>query len=106
MVLKSHCWWDLTTTQFATLYAERIAAILPVGGIEQHSPHLPVRVDAAINAGILARAVALLPACQQSHRRARRPHGANAAKRRLVLIDETSRYPLTRLPTETAYNNA
>jgi creatinine amidohydrolase len=62
MVLKSHWWWDLTTADFAALDAERIVAILPVGAIEQHGPHLPVRVDAAINAGILERAVALMSA--------------------------------------------
>jgi creatinine amidohydrolase len=62
MLLKSHWWWDLTTAEFAALDAERIVAIQPVGAVEQHGPHLPVRVDAAINAGILARAVALMPA--------------------------------------------
>jgi creatinine amidohydrolase len=64
MVLKSHWWWDLTTQDFAGLDADRVVAILPVGAVEQHGPHLPVRVDAAINAGIMARAVELmLPDC-------------------------------------------
>jgi creatinine amidohydrolase len=62
MVLKSHWWWDLTTQDFSNLDAERVVAILPVGAVEQHGPHLPVRVDAAINAGIIARAVELMPA--------------------------------------------
>ena len=62
MVLKSHLWWDLTTRDFASLDAERVVAILPVGAVEQHGPHLPVRVDAAINAGIVARAIELMPA--------------------------------------------
>ena len=62
MVLKSHWWWDLTTQDFCDLDAERVVAILPVGAVEQHGPHLPVRVDAAINAGIIARAVELMPA--------------------------------------------
>jgi len=61
MVLKSHWWWDLTTQDFFNLDAERVVAILPVGAVEQHGPHLPVRVDAAINAGIIARAVELMP---------------------------------------------
>jgi creatinine amidohydrolase len=61
MVLKSHWWWDLTTQDFADLDPERVVAILPVGAVEQHGPHLPVRVDAAINAGIVARAVELMP---------------------------------------------
>ena len=38
----------------------KIVAVLPVAAVEQHGPHLPVRVDAAINAGILARAVAMM----------------------------------------------
>jgi creatinine amidohydrolase len=62
MVLKSHWWWDLTTLDFSDLDAERVVAILPVGAVEQHGPHLPVGVDAAINAGIIARAVELMPA--------------------------------------------
>src|SRR6202051_1744331 len=61
MVLKSHWWWDLTTQDFAGLDAERVVAVLPVAAVEQHGPHLPVRVDAAINAGIVTRALDLLP---------------------------------------------
>ena len=62
MILKSHWWWDLTTEDFAGLDPERLVAILPVAAVEQHGPHLPVRVDAAINAGIIARTVELMPA--------------------------------------------
>ncbi|MGI3900714.1 MAG: creatininase family protein [Janthinobacterium lividum] len=58
---SSRWWWDLSTREFAALDMERIVAVLPVGAIEQHGPHLPVRVDAAINAGIVARAVELMP---------------------------------------------
>ena len=61
MRLISHHWWDLATRDFAELDSERLVAILPVGAVEQHGPHLPVRVDAAINAGIMARAVELMP---------------------------------------------
>jgi creatinine amidohydrolase len=61
MGLKSHWWWDLTTRDFAGLDVERMVAVLPVGAVEQHGPHLPVRVDAAINAGIIERAVELMP---------------------------------------------
>ncbi|WP_375454617.1 creatininase family protein [uncultured Methylobacterium sp.] len=57
----SRWWWDLTTAQFARLDWSDLVAILPVAAVEQHGPHLPVRVDAAINAGIVARAVALMP---------------------------------------------
>jgi creatinine amidohydrolase len=38
-----------------------LVAVLPVAATEQHGPHLPVRVDAAINGGIVARAVELMP---------------------------------------------
>jgi creatinine amidohydrolase len=62
MVLKSHWWCDLTTQDFAAIDADRVVAILPVGAVEQHGPHLPVGVDAAINAGIIARTVELMPA--------------------------------------------
>ena len=61
MALKSRWWWDLTTCDFASLDAGRTVAILPVGAVEQHGPHLPVGVDAAINAGIVARALELMP---------------------------------------------
>jgi creatinine amidohydrolase len=57
-MLKSHWWWDHSTREFAELEMSRIVAIVPVGAVEQHGPHLPVRVDAAITAGIVARAVA------------------------------------------------
>ena len=59
--LSSHWWWDLSTREFTDLDMGEVVAILPVGAVEQHGPHLPVRVDAAINAGILARTVELMP---------------------------------------------
>lgn len=59
---SSRWWWDLSTREFSTLPMADIVAVLPVGAVEQHGPHLPVRVDAAINAGIVARAVELMPA--------------------------------------------
>jgi creatinine amidohydrolase len=51
----------MTTAEFETLDTSRCIALLPVGAIEQHGPHLPVCVDAAINAGVLKRALELLP---------------------------------------------
>jgi creatinine amidohydrolase len=54
-------WQDLSWTDFAGLPAHTVA-VLPIAAVEQHGPHLPVSVDAAINAGILTRAMALLPA--------------------------------------------
>ena len=61
MTLKSHFWWDLSTRDFAALDMTNVVALQPVGAVEQHGPHLPVRVDAAINEGIVKRALALMP---------------------------------------------
>ncbi|MDB5570413.1 MAG: Creatininase [Hyphomicrobiales bacterium] len=58
--LKSHYWWELSTRDFAALDMSAMVAILPVGAVEQHGPHLPVQVDACLNAGIVARCVALM----------------------------------------------
>jgi creatinine amidohydrolase len=60
MPLPSRRWEDLSWTDFAALDPGTIA-ILPVAAIEQHGPHLPVSVDADLNLGILARALALAP---------------------------------------------
>jgi creatinine amidohydrolase len=54
-------WRDMTTKEFATLDVARIIAILPVGSIEQHGPHLPVGVDSSINEAVLTRALELAP---------------------------------------------
>lgn len=61
MQLKSHWWWDYSAREFSAFDMGEMVAVLPVGAVEQHGPHLPVRVDAAINAGIVERAVALMP---------------------------------------------
>jgi creatinine amidohydrolase len=58
MKLKSHWWWDLSAEDFRRLDMERIVAVLPVGAVEQHGPHLPVRVDTAIVDGIMQHAAA------------------------------------------------
>lgn len=41
---------------------ENIVIIQPVGAIEQHGPHLPLIVDAAIGAGVLGKALSKLEA--------------------------------------------
>jgi creatinine amidohydrolase len=60
MKLKSHWWWDLSAKDFCEIDTARIVAVLPVGAVEQHGPHLPVRVDTAINDGIMRHAVAMM----------------------------------------------
>lgn len=47
----------MTTAEFEALNKEQCIALLPVSATEQHGPHLPVSVDAAINAGVLKRAL-------------------------------------------------
>jgi creatinine amidohydrolase len=54
-------WADYTARDFAALPRERLIAVLPVGAVEQHGPHLPLRVDQAILDGILAATLPLLP---------------------------------------------
>ncbi|MGE3144662.1 MAG: creatininase family protein [Pseudorhodoplanes sp.] len=61
MKLKSRYWWDLTTRDFAALDMRRVIALQPIAAVEQHGPHLPLRVDAAINEGIVAQALAQMP---------------------------------------------
>jgi creatinine amidohydrolase len=57
MQLPSHFWSDLTTRQFAQLAASKdiaqVVAVLPVAATEQHGPHLPVSVDAALVDGVV-----------------------------------------------------
>ncbi len=60
-IIAARHWQDLAWTDFAAL-PEDAVAVLPIAAIEQHGPHLPVSVDATINAGILARALDLVPA--------------------------------------------
>ena len=58
--LPKRRWAELRTDEFAALDPARAIAVLPVAAIEQHGPHLPLVVDACINAGILDAALALL----------------------------------------------
>ena len=54
MTIK-HYWADLTAAEFRALNVARTIAVLPVGAIEQHGPHLPVSVDRDIVEEIVAR---------------------------------------------------
>lgn len=49
-------WGHLTTIDVAALTPARTVAVLPVGAIEQHGPHLPLATDILISEGILAAA--------------------------------------------------
>src|ERR671922_141221 len=61
MGMPRRFWQDMSSEEFAELDAARVIAVLPVGAIEQHGPHLPVATDACINQGVLARALEQMP---------------------------------------------
>jgi creatinine amidohydrolase len=65
MLLPSRFWADLTTRQFAQLRhapdIDQLVAVLPVGAIEQHGPHLPLSVDSDLVEAVVAGALPLLP---------------------------------------------
>lgn len=66
MAAISRFWSDWTTADFTRLRANgaaaRTIAVLPVAATEQHGPHLPLSVDAVLVDGIVAAALAHLPA--------------------------------------------
>lgn len=53
-------WADLTAPEFAALDRERAVAILPIGAIEQHGPHLAMSVDRDLTLTVLTRALPLV----------------------------------------------
>jgi creatinine amidohydrolase len=63
MPTERRVWWgEFSSREFRDLDAEKIIAILPIAAIEQHGQHLPVCVDSAINRGMLATLIRMLPA--------------------------------------------
>lgn len=60
--MKSRFWADHSSREIAAMDKTRLIAVLPVGAIEQHGPHLPVSVDQAILDGIIRAALPMLPA--------------------------------------------
>ena len=63
---SSRHWSHISTREFAQAQASGLAAqtlaVLPVGAVEQHGPHLPVSVDATLLQGIVDAALPQLPA--------------------------------------------
>ena len=58
---RSRFWAHLSARDFRTLDVARAIAVLPVAAIEQHGPHLPLDVDAALADAFVQRTAALLP---------------------------------------------
>ena len=61
MTLEHRFWADYTARDFARLDRAALIAVLPVGAIEQHGPHLPLSVDTAIVNGLVAAVLPLIP---------------------------------------------
>ena len=58
--LPTRYWRELSSAGFNAVPPETVA-ILPIGAVEQHGPHLPVWVDSCINELLLDRALEALP---------------------------------------------
>ena len=61
MTLEHRFWANYTARDFARLDRGNLIAVLPVGAIEQHGPHLPLSVDTAIVNGLVATCLPLIP---------------------------------------------
>ena len=55
-------WWEMSSPRVENLDAANVVAVLPVGAVESHGPHLPVAVDALLNDAMAQRVADLLPA--------------------------------------------
>lgn len=55
-------WADCSSREFAALDRARLIAVLPLGAVEQHGPHLPMKVDAATVSAVVERLAARLSA--------------------------------------------
>lgn len=53
-------WADLTAPEFAALDRAGAVAILPIGAIEQHGPHLAMSVDRDLTLAVLTRALPII----------------------------------------------
>ena len=59
---RKRYWADLTAADFRAIERERTIAVLPIGAIEQHGPHLPVSVDSDIVEEVVRRSLPHLDA--------------------------------------------
>lgn len=57
----SRYWSDHTSEQFSRLPREQLIAVLPVGAVEQHGPHMPICTDHALIDGVVAATLPKLP---------------------------------------------
>jgi creatinine amidohydrolase len=55
---KTKFWQDMTTADFVGLDPNTTIALLPLGAMEQHGPHLPISTDATIAESLCIRAAA------------------------------------------------
>ncbi|MCH8479290.1 MAG: creatininase family protein, partial [Wenzhouxiangella sp.] len=53
-------WQDLTSTELVEQVHESLVAVMVLGAIEQHGPHLPLSTDLDIGRGLLVAALARL----------------------------------------------
>jgi creatinine amidohydrolase len=60
-IWHSRFWSDHTSEMFTRLPREQLIAVLPVGAVEQHGPHMPICTDHATIDGMVAAAVPKLP---------------------------------------------
>jgi len=62
---SSRYWMDWSARHFAALAEQGVAAsliaVLPIGAVEQHGPHLPVSVDTTLLNGVIAASIPHLP---------------------------------------------
>lgn len=54
---RSRRWADLSGSSLTSVLTERSIAVVPIGAIEHHGPHLPLRTDALIAESVAAAAV-------------------------------------------------
>jgi len=55
--VTAYRWQELSWPELAAVDVVRAVAVLPLGAVEQHGPHLPLSVDGAINSAVLERAL-------------------------------------------------